>query len=124
MQKKWVVLKRKSPDIIEQLLLNRGIDPKDKEKFFNPDFDNDLHDPFELPNINKALKLIKIIRRKKIPTAIWGDYDTDGVTSAALLYETFVNLKIKPEVYISRPNRIRSGRERSRKVAEFARSGS
>lgn len=98
--KKWVLLKRKSADIILQLLLNRGIDPKDKEKFFNPDFNNDLHDPMKLPQIKKALALVKEIRRKKMPTAIWGDYDTDGVTSTALLYETFEKLGIKPEVYI------------------------
>ena len=98
--KKWVILKRKSADIIEQLLLNRGIDPKDKENFFNPSFENDLHDPMKLPHIRKALSLVKEIRRKKTPVAIWGDYDTDGVTSTALLYETLVNLKIKPEIYI------------------------
>lgn len=98
--KKWVVAKRKSPDIIEQLLLNRGIDLKDKEKFFNPSFEDDLHDPFDLPHIRKALRLVKEIRRKKTPVAIWGDYDTDGVTSTALLYETFINLGIKPEIYI------------------------
>lgn len=98
--KKWTVLKRKSADIIEHLLLNRGIDLKDKDKFFNPSFENDLHEPFDLPHIRKALSLVKEIRRKKTPVAIWGDYDTDGVTSTALLYETLVNLKIKPEIYI------------------------
>lgn len=98
--KKWILKKRKSADIILQLLLNRGVGPKDKEKFFNPDFDKDLHDPMRLPQIKKALSLVKEIRRKKMPTAIWGDYDTDGVTSTALLYETFAHLDIKPEVYI------------------------
>jgi single-stranded-DNA-specific exonuclease len=98
--KKWVILKRKSVDIIEQLLINRGIDPKEAEKFFNPFFEEDLNDPMKLPHIRKALSLVKKIRRKKIPVAIWGDYDTDGVTSTALLYETFEHLGIKPEVYI------------------------
>jgi single-stranded-DNA-specific exonuclease len=98
--KKWTVLKRKSADIIEQLLLNRGIDPKDKDNFFNPSFEDDLHDPYKMPHIGKAISLVKEIRQKKTPVAIWGDYDTDGVTSTALLYETLVNLKIKPEIYI------------------------
>lgn len=100
MQKKWVVKKRTKTDIIEQLLVNRGIDLKEAERFFNPDFEKDLHDPMKLPNVKKALSLVKEIRRKKIPTAIWGDYDTDGVTSTALLYEAFEKLGISPEVYI------------------------
>ena len=98
--KKWVVKKRTKADIIEQLLLNRGIKLKETEKFFNPDFDKDLHDPFLLPYIRKALSLIKEIKKKKIPTAIWGDYDTDGVTSTALLYEALEKLGISPQVYI------------------------
>ncbi|TSC92201.1 MAG: single-stranded-DNA-specific exonuclease, partial [Candidatus Berkelbacteria bacterium Licking1014_96] len=98
--KKWVVVKRKSVDIIEQLLLNRGIDLKEQEKFFNPSFEDDLHDPFKMPHIRKAVSLVKEIRRKKIPTAIWGDYDTDGVTSTALLYEALEKLGVSPEVYI------------------------
>ncbi|MBU2595590.1 single-stranded-DNA-specific exonuclease RecJ [Patescibacteria group bacterium] len=100
MNKKWVVKKRTKADIILQLLLNRGIDPKDKEKFFNPSFEDDLHDPMKLPHIKKAISIVKEIRKKNIPTAIWGDYDTDGVTSTALLYEAFEKLGIKPEVYI------------------------
>lgn len=100
MDKKWVVRKRTKTDIIEQLLLNRGIKAKEAGRFFNPDFDKDLHDPFLLPHVEKALGLVKEIRRKKIPTAIWGDYDTDGVTSTALLYESFERLGITPEVYI------------------------
>jgi hypothetical protein len=59
--KKWVVFKRKSADIIEQLLLNRGINPKKAEKFFNPSFDEDLHDPMKLPHIRKVLSLVKEI---------------------------------------------------------------
>ena len=98
--KEWVVVKKKSEDIIKQLLLNRGIDPKEADKFFNPNFDKDLHDPMKLPNIRKAISLVREIRKKKIPTAIWGDYDTDGVTSTALLYEAFEKLGIKLEVYI------------------------
>lgn len=95
-----MVKKRTRRDIIEQLLINRGINPEKKEKFFNPDFDRDLHDPLLLPHIRKALGLIKKIKKNGIPTAIWGDYDTDGVTSTALLYETFGRLGIKAEVYI------------------------
>lgn len=104
MPKQWVVKKRIRADLIEQLLLNRGIDPKEKEKFFNPSFENDLHDPYKMPHIRKAISLVKEIKREKIPTAIWGDYDTDGVTSTAHLYETFIHLGIKPEIYI--PTRV------------------
>jgi single-stranded-DNA-specific exonuclease len=100
MLKKWVLIKRKTDDIIEQLLLNRGINPKNQEKFFNPSFEDDLHDPYKMPHIKKAINLIKEIRKKKLPAAVWGDYDTDGVTSTALLYEAFGHLGIKPEVYI------------------------
>ena len=53
--KEWVVVKKKSEDIIKQLLLNRGIDPKEADKFFNPNFDKDLHDPMKLPNISLVI---------------------------------------------------------------------
>jgi len=98
--KNWVVKKRKSSDIITQLLLNRRIKPKESGDFFNPNFDKDLKDPFKLAGIKKVVNLIKKLRRSKEKIAIWGDYDVDGVTSSALLSETLTKLNIKSYVYI------------------------
>ena len=51
---RWEVLPQQSDDIVTQLLLNRGI--KNKDKFLEPSFEQDLHDPFLLPDIKPAIK--------------------------------------------------------------------
>jgi len=94
--KKWVIKKRVSQDIIEQLLANRNI--KNRENFFNPKYE-DLSDVFLMKDVKKAVQRIK--KAKKI--TIFGDYDADGVTGAALLKSVFS----KANVYI--PDRHKEG---------------
>ena len=102
--KQWIIAERKSNDLIEQLLLNRGIDIKKKDSFFYPDFEKGLYNPFLLKNINKAIKLIKEAKDKKYIIGIFGDYDTDGVTSTILIQNALDKIGIKSEVYIPSRN--------------------
>lgn len=101
--------------IFLQLLFNRGIfDLSDNKKareekikkFFNPSY-KDLGDPLLLKGVEKSIDRIKraILAKEKI--AVFGDYDADGVTSTALLYEVFKFLGMDIFTYI--PHRHKEG---------------
>ena len=79
---------------VARLLINRGIeDIHEAEKFLNPRKE-DLHDPYLFKDMEKAVKIILEAGQKKDPIVIFGDYDVDGVTSTALLYNSFQRIGI------------------------------
>jgi single-stranded-DNA-specific exonuclease len=91
-----------------QLLYNRGITEKNQVgDFFNFDYDKNLHDPFLMKDMKKAVKRILKAIQKKERIAIFGDYDVDGITSTAVLAKTLKLLRSEPEVYI--PDRAKEG---------------
>ena len=59
-------------------------DPYDIDEFLN--CDQQLSDPFELPNMDKAVERIRIAMENDEIIAVCGDYDADGVTASSLLY--------------------------------------
>jgi single-stranded-DNA-specific exonuclease len=63
---------------------NRQITPEDEREFFDPQI-SDLHDPYLMPDMDKAVSRILIAREKKERIVIFGDYDVDGVSSTAIL---------------------------------------
>lgn len=77
--------------LIAQLLLQRGLDSRDKIKtFFEPNLD-DLHDPFLMKNMAAAVnRLAKAIAGKE-KIMLYGDYDVDGTTSVALMHKYLSN---------------------------------
>ena len=71
------------------LLLNRKIsDPDAARRFLNPDSER-LHAPFLMPDMKAAAnRIIKAVNDgEKI--CIYGDYDVDGITSTAMVYDFF-----------------------------------
>lgn len=70
--------------LLARLLINRGItEPSTAERFLSPRLD-DLDDPTTLPDVDKAVeRLAKAIETQEL-IFVHGDYDADGVTSAAL----------------------------------------
>lgn len=95
------------PPLLARVLVNRQIDtPEAAYHFLNPKLD-DLHDPATLPDFEVAKDAIlgAIERREKI--FVHGDYDVDGVSSAAL-FTRFLQ-KIGADVVTHVPHRIKEG---------------
>jgi len=82
-----IIKKSKVSGLVARVLANKGLtDLNEIEKFINSDLTN-LHSPFLLKDMDMAVKIIlnKIQQNQKI--LIYGDYDADGVTSTAVIYD-------------------------------------
>ena len=73
--------------VIAQLLAQRGITSEEEaDKFFRPSL-ADLHDPFLMPGMDKAVARLNHAMGKKEKIMVYGDYDVDGTTAVALVYK-------------------------------------
>ncbi len=79
-----ILLDDSEQPLSEILRKNRKITPENERLFFETDF-SDLHDPYLLPDMEKAVTRILEAREKKERIVIFGDYDVDGVSSTAIL---------------------------------------
>jgi single-stranded-DNA-specific exonuclease len=71
---------------IATILAQRGItDYETAKKFFTPDI-KDLHNPFLMKGMEKAVELIEKAIEKKQNILVYGDYDVDGTTAVSLVY--------------------------------------
>lgn len=96
-----------SPDIL-QILINRGIDDKDKIDEYLSDSLDYLHDPFLLTDMTRAVQRIQTALTNDEQITIWGDYDVDGTSAASILYLAIKEKGYKtPKVYI--PDRHKEG---------------
>ena len=103
---------------IAELLVQRGITSSDEaEKFFHPSL-SDLHDPFLMPDMDKAVERLNKALGKKERIMIYGDYDVDGTTSVALVYKYLQNFYSNLEYYI--PTRYEEGYGISQKSIDYA----
>ena len=83
-----------------RILCSRGLtDPTIANMFLNPRLD-DLSDPFLLPDMEKGVSRVMRAIETKEKICLFGDYDADGVTSAALMINFFRRLSIKPLIYL------------------------
>ena len=92
---------------IARLLVQRGIKTFNEAKsFFRPRL-SDLHDPFLMKDMEKAVARLELAIANQEKVLVYGDYDVDGTTSVALMY-TFLKPRIKHiEYYI--PDRYTEG---------------
>ncbi|MFA6585897.1 MAG: single-stranded-DNA-specific exonuclease RecJ [Candidatus Paceibacterota bacterium] len=89
-------------ELLRAILEKRGIKTeKEAEIFLNPDYERDLHDPFEMKDMEKAcVKLFETIEAKE-KIVIYADYDCDGIPGAVILEDLFKKIGFKEyEVYI------------------------
>lgn len=77
--------------VSEVLAQKEYLEVDDIEKFLNPTR-NDFHDPFLMPDMNKAVDRIKKALETNEKICIYGDYDVDGITSTTLLKRFFKSL--------------------------------
>lgn len=92
---------------ISELLVQRGIRSIDEaEKFFHPSL-RDLHDPFLMPDMDKAVDRLNRAMGSKQKIMVYGDYDVDGTTAVALVYRYLQNFYSEIEYYI--PTRYDEG---------------
>ncbi len=102
-----------------RLLAQRGIkSADDAQKFFNPSLD-DLHDPFLMRDMKKAVERLNHAIGAKEKIMIYGDYDVDGTTAVALVYKFLSKFYSGLSYYI--PDRYEEGYGISTKSINFAR---
>ena len=95
------------PKIVLQILMERGYDSLEAiNNFLDPDA-RGLYDPNFMHDMELGVDRIQqaIMNGEKI--VIYGDYDVDGITSTALMYETLEELGAEVEYYI--PDRFKDG---------------
>lgn len=96
MPKKWDVLPVPPPEFIgshpelptavAQLLWNRNLRTQEKiDEFLNPDYSQDIHDPFLFQDMDTATDIIFKAIEKQENIVVHGDYDADGVCSSAII---------------------------------------
>ena len=104
--------------VLCKLLIQRNISSiEDAHKFFRPNL-KDLHDPFLLPDMDKAIKRIEKALGQKQRILIYGDYDVDGTTAVALVYIFLRKFTTNLDYYI--PDRYDEGYGISEQGIDYA----
>ena len=120
MDKRWLSKEIPPQDQVEQLskaininyslsaiLIQRGIDSYEAaRKFFRPTLE-DLHDPFLMKDMDKAVERLHLAIGQNERILIYGDYDVDGTTSVALVYSFLKHFYPHCDGYI--PDRYAEG---------------
>jgi single-stranded-DNA-specific exonuclease len=120
MDKKWKIktstvifseeIKKEYHPLILELLAKRGIKTeKEIKQYFQADYDIDLSDPLKVVGMKKAVERIIKAHERKEKIAIYGDYDADGVSSSAVLYEVLTSLNFSKETLCYIPDRQSEG---------------
>ena len=92
---------------VARLLFERGIkDETSLKKFLEPSLE-ELHDPYLLNDMKKAVERIRYAIEQGELILIYGDYDADGMTSASIVKESLEQLGAECLVYL--PNRFTDG---------------
>lgn len=104
--------------IIATLLVQRGIETFEQaRKFFRPELD-DLHDPYLMKDMEKAVKRIEKALKNEENILIFGDYDVDGTTAVSLVSSYFRSFYPNVATYI--PDRYDEGYGVSYKGIDYA----
>ncbi len=135
MTKRWIPKIQPDKNIVEELskainlnkvltsiLVQRGMDTFEKaKKFFRPQI-ADLHDPFLMKGMDKAIVRINEAIEKNQKILIYGDYDVDGTTAVATVFSFLVERYPNVDFYI--PDRYTEGYGISFMSIDWARNNS
>jgi single-stranded-DNA-specific exonuclease len=95
------------PEILGRVLAARGIDAESAERFMSPTLREQLPDPSGFKDMDAAVaRLVRAVKESEL-VAIFGDYDVDGATSAAVLRRFLEAAGGRVMVYV--PDRIKEG---------------
>lgn len=94
-------------DLVTQLLLTRGCAREDLEAHRNPSIRAFMPDPSIFRDMDKAAERLADAVQRGEAVTVFGDYDVDGATSAALLIRLLRDLGLDPRAYI--PDRLMEG---------------
>jgi single-stranded-DNA-specific exonuclease len=132
MEKRWKICasdEKKVADLQQSLSINtsicrilvqRGIDTFEKAKdYFRPQL-SQLHDPFLMKDMEKAVARILLAIEKNQKILIFGDYDVDGTTSVAMMYRFLKKVYREDRIDFYIPHRYREGYGVSRQGIDFA----
>jgi single-stranded-DNA-specific exonuclease len=112
------------PELQQKLLWNRGIKTANEANvFFYPDYGRDLHDPFEIHDMERAVERIFSAIDAKQKIIVYGDYDADGIPGSVVLHDFFKKIGYE---YFSNyiPHRYREGYSLNNQAIEkFAEDG-
>ncbi|MBN1952018.1 MAG: single-stranded-DNA-specific exonuclease RecJ [Bacteroidales bacterium] len=104
--------------VLANLLVQRNINTYEEAKdFFRPSLEN-LHDPFLMKDMDKAVKRLDEAISNKEKILVYGDYDVDGTTSVALTYSFLKKIYDNVDYYI--PDRYSEGYGISQKGIDYA----
>lgn len=92
---------------VAHLLVQRGFDTADQAKAFLETDQTAFHDPFLFQDMTKVITRIQQAADEGEMILIYGDYDVDGVSSAAILWHALIEVGAMAECYI--PNRFTEG---------------
>lgn len=131
MEKVWKTKPQGSPEVVNRLsetlsvdtitadlLVQRGITTFEQaKKFFRPELD-DLHDPFAMKDMDKAVERLQSAIDKGEKILIYGDYDVDGTTAVSLVFDFLMQFYQHLDYYI--PDRYQEGYGVSYKGIDYA----
>lgn len=119
MNKKWQIYetdetkiqelqdKYKINKLLATILANRNITKQEEIELFLKPTRNDFHDPFQITDMEIAVKRIIEAIEKKEKVTIYGDYDVDGITSITVLKSFLKDVGLEADTYI--PDRLNEG---------------
>ncbi len=132
MEKRWKILSTDEHKVIAlqqllhvntalcKILLQRGVDTFEKAKdYFRPQL-SQLHDPFLMKDMEKAVeRILKAIENQE-KILVFGDYDVDGTTSVACMYRFLKKIYKEENIAFYVPHRYKEGYGVSKKGIDFA----
>lgn len=105
--KEYRVRERLHENLLEHLMLARGVEESGFADFLEPDYIRHSHDPFLLPGMEAAVERVVHAIKTDEPVCVWSDYDADGIPGGVLLAHFLRDMGLQVRHYI--PHRHKEG---------------